>query len=295
MKPTLPRAAVVLACLAMLAACGHSRVVRRDYDAPSRPSSVRPDSRAAPQALPADGVHVVRRGETLYGISFRYGLRYQDVAVWNGIGDPYTIEIGQRLRLRPSGTVAAQSAVRPRPGAATPPVRSGAAAIVASTPTAGATTRPSAGPAGPVVSPRPPVVAAPATTTPVAAAGPIPAWHWPTRGQIIGRYVAGDRTQQGVNIAGSAGQPVMAAADGVVVYSGAGLVGYGELVIIKHSDEWLSAYAHNRKRLVAEGARVRAGETIAEMGRTGAIRDMLHFEIRRNGKPVDPLAWLPTE
>ena len=93
----------------------------------------------------------------------------------------------------------------------------------------------------------------------------------------------------------SAGQPVQAAGDGVVVYSGAGLVGYGELVIIKHSDEWLSAYAHNRKRLVAEGARVKAGDTIAEMGRTGAIRDMLHFEIRRNGKPVDPLDWLPSE
>jgi len=120
-----------------------------------------------------------------------------------------------------------------------------------------------------------------------------PNWRWPTQGQIIGRYVAGDQTQQGINIAGNAGQPVQAAADGIVVYSGAGLVGYGELIIIKHSDEWLSAYAHNRKRLVAEGARVRAGDTIAEMGRTGAIRDMLHFEIRRNGKPVDPLAWLP--
>ena len=88
---------------------------------------------------------------------------------------------------------------------------------------------------------------------------------------------------------------MVAAGDGIVVYSGAGLVGYGELVIIKHSDEWLSAYAHNRKRLVAEGARVRAGDTIAELGRSGANRDMLHFEIRRNGKPVDPLALLPRE
>jgi len=78
-----------------------------------------------------------------------------------------------------------------------------------------------------------------------------------------------------------------------VVYSGAGLVGYGELIIIKHSDEWLSAYAHNRRRLVGEGSRVKAGDVIAEMGRTGASRDMLHFEIRRNGKPVDPLGQLP--
>ena len=122
---------------------------------------------------------------------------------------------------------------------------------------------------------------------------PSPTWRWPTQGQIIGRYVAGDQTQQGINIAGSAGQNISAAADGVVVYSGAGLVGYGELIIIKHSDEWLSAYAHNRRRLVGEGTRVKAGESIAEMGRTGAARDMLHFEIRRNGKPVDPLSFLP--
>ena len=120
-----------------------------------------------------------------------------------------------------------------------------------------------------------------------------PAWRWPARGQIVGRYVAGDQTRQGIDIAGSAGQEVVAAGDGVVVYSGAGLVGYGELIILKHSDEWLSAYAHNRKRLVGEGARVKAGDVIAEMGRTGASRDMLHFEIRRNGKPVDPLQHLP--
>jgi lipoprotein NlpD len=118
-------------------------------------------------------------------------------------------------------------------------------------------------------------------------------WRWPTQGQLIGRFVAGDPKRQGLDIAGTAGQPVVAAADGVVVYSGAGLVGYGELIIIKHSDEWLSAYAHNRKRLVAEGAAVNAGQTIAEMGRTGTSRDMLHFEVRRNGKPVDPLQVLP--
>jgi lipoprotein NlpD len=118
-------------------------------------------------------------------------------------------------------------------------------------------------------------------------------WRWPTRGQVVGRFVAGDQTRQGIDIAGSAGQRVDAAADGVVVYSGAGLVGYGELVIVKHNETWLSAYAHNRRRLVAEGTKVKAGDPIAEMGRTGAIRDMLHFEIRRNGKPVDPLQLLP--
>jgi lipoprotein NlpD len=119
------------------------------------------------------------------------------------------------------------------------------------------------------------------------------AWQWPTIGEVVGRYVAGDQTRQGVDIAGHAGQDVRAAADGVVVYSGAGLVGYGELIIVKHSDEWLSAYAHNQARLVAEGTRVAAGQVIARMGHTGAPRDMLHFEIRRNGKPVDPLVQLP--
>ena len=100
-------------------------------------------------------------------------------------------------------------------------------------------------------------------------------------------------TLQGVDIAGKSGQPVRAAADGVVVYSGSGLVGYGELVIIKHNDQWLSAYGHNRARLVNEGQAVKAGQQVAEMGRSGAARDMLHFEIRYNGKPVDPQQYLP--
>lgn len=257
---------VVVAC-SLLAACGHSRVARRDYDSPPPRSSSStrarpPVSRAAPSPIPSGAVHVVRAGETLYGISFRFGLRYQDVAAWNGISDPYTIEVGQRLRLRPPGSMPSS----PRPGI------SGSASATPPRP-------PSSVPALPV---RPP-----------ASIIGAPTWRWPAQGQIIGRYVSGDQTQQGINIAGSAGQPILAAADGVVVYSGAGLVGYGELIILKHSDEWLSAYAHNRRRLVTEGSRVKSGEVIAEMGKTGAIREMLHFEIRRNGKPVDPLAFLP--
>lgn len=120
-----------------------------------------------------------------------------------------------------------------------------------------------------------------------------PTWHWPTDGELVEGYAEGDPTRQGIDVAGRAGQPVFAAADGVVVYSGSGLVGYGELVIVKHNDNWLSAYGHNRARLVNEGQLVKAGQQIAEMGHTGAARDMLHFEIRYNGKPVDPLAYLP--
>ena len=128
---------------------------------------------------------------------------------------------------------------------------------------------------------------------PAAPAASSLGWRWPTDGNVFGSFAAGDPTRQGMDIAGKAGQPVRAAADGVVVYSGSGLVGYGELVIVKHNDQWLSAYGHNRARLVNEGQLVKAGQQIAEMGRSGAARDMLHFEIRYNGKPVDPQAYLP--
>lgn len=215
---------------------------------------------------------LVQRGDTLYGIAFRNGIDVRDLAEWNGLSPPYTIYPGQNLRLYP----------RNGPAAAAP--------RTASTPTLSEATPASK-----------PVAAAPAPATP-ATAPPLPApvapvsdirWRWPADGALASRYVAGEPTKQGVDITGSSGTPVRAAADGVVVYSGSGLVGYGELVIVKHNDAWLSAYGHNRARMVNEGAIVKAGQQIAVMGRTGAPRDMLHFEIRYNGKPVDPLTYLP--
>lgn len=207
---------------------------------------------------------VVQRGDTLYRIAFENGLSFRDLAAWNGIASPYTIYPGQRLRLYPgsgSGRGGSGGTVTRGPVKAAPPK-----------------TRPAT----------PPRVA----TVPDAAASRID-WRWPADGQIISRFEAGEPTRQGIDIAGTAGAPVRSAGDGVVVYSGSGLVGYGELIIIKHDDQWLSAYGHNRNRLVAEGQAVKAGQQIAELGRTGAARDMLHFEIRYNGKPVDPLAYLP--
>ncbi|HVR80979.1 MAG TPA: peptidoglycan DD-metalloendopeptidase family protein, partial [Luteimonas sp.] len=201
----------------------------------------------------------VQRGQTLYRIATDNGISALDLAVWNNIAPPYTIYPGQRLRLYPGG--AARQAVS---SAVAPPRR------------AVATTR--------SVTPAP--VAATPEQSPFA-------WRWPVDGQLIGRYVPGEPTQQGIDVAGNAGAPVRAAADGVVVYSGSGLVGYGELIIIKHNDQWLSAYGHNRSRMVNEGQIVKAGQQIAEMGHSGAARDMLHFEIRYNGKPVDPLQYLP--
>lgn len=208
----------------------------------------------------------VQRGDTLYGVAFRNGIDFRDLAAWNGIGAPYTIYPGQSLRLYPSNGkgVAATGAgpatpatVRPKPPAASVPSR--------------------------------PV--APVPSTPPMNSGV--SWRWPADGAVIGRFAAGDATKQGVDIAGTSGQPVRAAGDGVVVYSGGGLVGYGELIIVKHNEAWLSAYGHNRTRLVNEGQNVKAGQQIAEMGRSGASRDMLHFEIRYNGKPVDPQSYLP--
>ena len=241
----------VLALLVLLAACASTRVIpeRGTY----RASTGREGATT-----------IVRRGDTLYGIAFRNGLDYRDVAAWNGIRSPYTIYPGQRLRLYGSPSAGGRR-VATRPSSE--PVRR---------PPANTGTRPAPTPA-------------PSPAAPASRLG----WAWPADGQIIGTYASGDPTRQGIDIAGQRGDPVRAAADGVVVYSGSGLVGYGELVIVKHDDSWLSAYGHNRARLVAEGAKVRAGQQIAEMGRTGADRDMLHFEIRYDGKPVDPLRYLP--
>lgn len=222
-----------------------------------RDSPVR-STRSSPEAVrsvPKYGVTAtVQKGDTLYGIAFRNRIDMRDLAAWNGLDEPYTIYPGQRLRLYPA-TARAATVSRPREASAPAVVKA---------------------PPAPVV---PPVSGV--------------EWGWPADGELIGRYVAGQPTRQGIDIAGSSGAAVRAAGDGVVVYSGSGLVGYGELVIIKHNDAWLSAYGHNRNRLVNEGQLVKRGQKIAEMGRSGAPRDMLHFEVRYNGKPVDPLLYLP--
>ena len=268
--------------------------------------------------------HVVARGDTLYGIAFRNALDYRDLARWNGIAAPYTIYPGQRLRLAAAATSTTTASNAAPPGRTSAPVASTPAPVATSTATGTPASMPSASQPVPVTSSSTATATAPATSAAVAAPAPVPvvattpattptispattpmvatggsrsvegiAWRWPASGQVISRFVAGEPTKQGIGIAGNAGQAVVAVADGEVVYSGSGLIGYGELVIVRHSDAFLSAYGHNRKRLVNEGQKVKAGQQIAEMGRSGASRDMLHFEIRRNGKPVDPLPFLP--
>jgi lipoprotein NlpD len=274
-----------MVCAVLLAGCAKTTVVRSP--SASRPSHVS----AAPRPANAGATTTVRKGDTLYRIAKAQGVSALDLAMWNRIAPPYTIHPGQVLRLT--------SPEAPRPARPNPPQTA-------------STTKPSAGASNagvgkPVATGKPQAAtpAKPATTTgpakpaqtPAPVATPVPeagfAWRWPADGTIVGRFIVGDPTRQGIDIAGKSGAAVRAAADGVVVYSGAGLVGYGELIIIKHSEQWLSAYGHNRARLVNEGQRVKAGDQIAEMGRSGASRDMLHFEIRYNGKPQDPLQALP--
>lgn len=248
------RVLAVVVAVVVLSGCGRSRVVREYPHRGSRSgASALPPVRVSQPKYGATAV--VQRGQTVYRIATENGITALDLALWNDIPPPYTIHPGQRLRLYPSDR-------------RDPPAR--------------------------------PVVAKPSTTpsqrqatAPAAPPASELAWRWPAEGAVVTTFAGGDPTRQGIDIAGKAGQSVRAAADGVVVYSGSGLVGYGELVIVKHNDQWLSAYGHNRARLVNEGALVKAGQQIAEMGRSGAARDMLHFEIRYNGKPVNPQGYLP--
>jgi lipoprotein NlpD len=236
-------------------------------------ASVKPAPVLRQPARPTPGYYTVRRGDTLYSIAWQHGLSYRELAALNGIGSPYTIFAGQQLRVRPV------TAKAPAPVTATPESRPLA--------------RPSPSPTPP---PTPQSVPQPALPV-QAAEQPLPAvvskWVWPAQGKVLRGFQADSPGKKGVDIGGRHGQPVVAAAEGRVVYSGSGLVGYGRLIIIKHSDSLLSAYGHNSRLLVKEGERVKAGQVIARMGSSGTDGTRLYFEIRKDGKPVDPLRYLP--
>lgn len=260
----------VLALLTGGCAASYAPVVEYNASGPrgggqmsSRPSQV------------TQGSHVVARGDTLFSIAWRYGWDYRQLAAANGIAAPYTIHPGQRIHLdrRPSqSTASAPPARSSAPPAATTPPRQASPPPVASAP---APSRP-----------------APSAGTTVPSGTGAVTWRWPANGQVISPF-SQRAGQRGISIAGRDGDPVLAASDGVVVYRGNGLTGYGNLLIIKHNDRWLSAYAHNDEMLVREGERVRAGQRIATMGATGTFRTQLHFEVRRDGQPVDPVSVLP--
>ncbi|WP_397449414.1 peptidoglycan DD-metalloendopeptidase family protein [Pseudomonas sp. NA-150] len=251
---------------------------------------------AAPQKQPVTtGQYVVRRSDTLFSIAFRYGWDWKALAERNQIPAPYTIHPGQTIRFdgrsnSSSTSVVSTPVVAPAVASTSPSV---AAPAPDTTPSGSfkKTVMPASGAVVPVVVATPQSSPAPAS---VQAGGRSPTgWAWPSSGTLIGKFSSNGSLNKGIDIAGDLGQPVLAASDGSVVYAGSGLRGYGELVIIKHSDTYVSAYGHNRRLLVREGQQVKVGQTIAEMGSTGTDRVKLHFEIRRQGKPVDPLEFLP--
>jgi len=225
---------VLLIAAIVLAACGPA--TRRDHT---------PD------------YHIVRSGETLFTIAWRYGRDYRDLARWNRLGDGSLIYPGQVINLDP------------------PP---GATATGRRSSTAGSGPAPATGSTQPL---------------PAIPAEPPPPWRWPTAGDVVVEFGSRPGSGTGILIGGDAGQPIRAAAAGRVVYSGGGLIGYGQLIIIKHNDTYLSAYGHNASLLVNEGESIGKGQRIATMGEGPGREPRLHFEIRRNGKPVDPRQYLP--
>jgi lipoprotein NlpD len=247
--------------------------------------------------IPVDGLYQVVKGDTLHGIAFKYGLDYRDIASWSRISPPYTIYPDQLVRLRPPPAGGVRTASVPERSATTRPVETRPVPPKDSSrqpapATRAAQVQQTPPPAPAAVSPPPRPAPASGSSASSAAAGSAD-WIWPTEGRILRSFKAGDPARNGIAIVGREGQAVFASAAGEVVYSGNGLIGYGELVIIKHGERMLSAYAHNRQRLVAEGDSIKQGQKVAEMGRNDRNEQVLHFEIRRDGKPVNPLEYLP--
>ncbi len=211
----------------------------------------------------------------MYSIAFRYGLDYRRLGAANGLASPYTIYPGQRLYLREADVT--------RPSVATTRRQAPSAGTAAT----------SARPTSPV-EPKPSRSSAPAGKVPpssVSKGRDEPSWRWPASGPVIRGYSS--TVHKGIDIGGESGDPIYAVAAGKVVYAGTGIVGFGELIIVKHNDLYLSAYGHNRRLLVVEGDTVKAGQKIALKGNTGTDKVKLHFEIRRAGKPIDPQQRLP--
>ncbi|KFB77198.1 peptidoglycan DD-metalloendopeptidase family protein [Candidatus Accumulibacter cognatus] len=303
--------AAALALLLVLAGCASITPAPLD----ERSTAAKPQV-----AIASKDMYLVKKGDTLYSIALDHGLDYRDLVTWNAIENPNRILIGQALRVRaPGSAVAGETAVvRPIGTVAVVeqrPLGAGAAAVSAAGDAVVLKREPKAGKeayseqalARAQAQPKPaePAVAMATVTKAEAkpeaqgearpgdtvAGGEEITWTWPASGKLIGTFSEGGN--KGIDINGKAGDAVLAAGGGKVVYSGTGLRGYGKLVIVKHNNTYLTAYAHNQSVLVKEGQSVSKGQKIAEMGNTDADQVKLHFEIRRQGKPVDPLKHLP--
>lgn len=311
---------------ALLAACASPRPPAPIVDKTARTES-QPVAAASsgPRKMDSHGSYTVRKGDTLFQISQDFGQSVRDLVAWNSLASANDIQVGQVLRVTSGGAAASVSApsgsaavpaIEVRPLNA-PPSTAGTTASTASAPAANVPLK--TGPRGDkkpysdaaLAELQKPDTMAPAAASSPAAAKPAdkaadkPAvvsvnineedsgisWIWPAQGKILGGFDSG---KKGIDIGGKPGEPVLAAAGGKVMYAGSGIRGYGNLVIVKHTNNLLSAYAHNKTILVKEGQTVSKGDRIAEMGNTDADAVKLHFEIRQQGKPVDPAKFLPS-
>ncbi|GAK28933.1 lipoprotein [Serratia liquefaciens FK01] len=263
-----------------------------------------------PKGSYSGNTYTVKRGDTLFYIAWITGNDYRDLAQRNNIPEPYSLNVGQNIQLgngsaagnggmlaatdatsggvpKPPSTSQIQTATVDSQSTNAYSDNSGKQNVGKMLPAAGAVAATTA--TAPVTAP---VVAPPVSST-VSNSAPVSTWRWPTDGKIIDNFSSSEGGNKGVDIAGSRGQPIFATADGRVVYAGNALRGYGNLIIIKHNDDYLSAYAHNDTMLVREQQEVKAGQKIATMGSTGTSSVRLHFEIRYKGKSVNPLRYLP--
>jgi lipoprotein NlpD len=307
--------------LLLAAALGLAGCASRPVSAPVVNLTPTPGAAAAPQ-----GYYTVKPGDTLYSIALEHGVDYHDLASWNKLEDPTKIRVGQLLRVAPPpppgvqvGAAAGAGAVEAQPlgggatgaaPAAAQPVAPGATvtspkalrlpyseqnlALLSKQSSQGTTAAPATQTAQTPPAAAPPQVA---KAAPAPSAEPVPApsgpvkFIWPAQGKLIAGF--SEANNKGIDIGGKLGEPVLAAAPGRVMYTGSGIRGYGKLIVIKHADGFNSVYAHNKTILVKEGQNVARGQEIGEIGDTEADTPMLHFEIRKSGKPVDPLKYLP--
>jgi len=226
------------------------------------------------------GEYVVQQGDSLYSIAWRFKRDYKELGRINGISSPYIIKVGQVIKLASyTDEIPSKSGYTGQ----TIVERNSASSVVS---------KPSPSKKSSFLRRSNSKSNNVQKSTSSYRNGSVN-WQWPAKGNIIQNFSSSSVGKKGIQISGNAGDPIKSAADGLVVYSGNSLVGYGNLVIVKHNDRYLTAYAHNRRVLVKEGESVKQGQTIAEMGASGTDRNKLHFEIRRDGQPVNPTSYLP--
>ena len=287
MRPGVWLAAAVVV---VLSACGSTPLSHAPVeDRASAPGRMETPAPVVPVKQPPGfenagkaGYYTVKPKDTLIGIGLEAGQSHKDIARWNNLENPNRIEVGQVLRVAPP--VASEGTAVAKPvstGAATP------------TAIAAGSTKPASAPASAASAPATtPAAATAAVTAPAASGEEDLGWIWPGSGPVLAGF--DEAKNKGLDIGGAAGDAVVASSDGKVVYAGAGLRGYGNLIILKHNNMYLTAYAHNQTLLVKEDQAVKKGQKIAEMGNSDADRVKLHFEVRRQGKPVDPVKYLPS-